>query len=250
LICKARAEQSPDSIAATALAGRDSPFIDSNQIGLRQYDHEPLRLLSLATGRSIWSLFDHSREPCTLSVVKIHLYVSESNFAVNTSGVSNGHLEDGPSARPGREIAQMMLTAEQVRAARAMLRMEQTQLAEKSGVSVETVKRLEGALGPLKAQHQTLKNIRTALEFAGVEFVDDEKKPGVRLAEDRTEAFVKAMTEEITGLVRSSLQVTLQKNPAVVQGPKRQLIKTVLDSVEAILNHTLPKRLPGKDIAA
>lgn len=141
----------------------------------------------------------------------------------------------------------MTLTAEQIRAARAMLRMEQTQLAERSGVSVETIKRLEGGRGPLKAQYETLKNIRTACEFAGIEFIDGEDRPGVRLAEDRTAAFLKAMTEEITGVVRAILEVKLRQNPSLVEGPKKQLIKAVLDSVGAILKHTLHNRLPGKD---
>ena len=128
-----------------------------------------------------------------------------------------------------------------------MLRMEQTQLAERAGVSVETIKRLEGAEGPLAAQYDTLKKIRTAFEFAGVEFTDDADRPGVRLAKDRTAAFLSAMTEEITGLVRVTLEVNLQKNPSLVEGPKKQLIKVVLESVEAVLKHSLPNRLPGKD---
>jgi transcriptional regulator with XRE-family HTH domain len=139
------------------------------------------------------------------------------------------------------------LTAEQIRAARAMLRMEQTQLAERSGVSVETVKRLEGGQGPLRAQYETLSNIRKALEFAGIEFLDDEKRPGVRLAEDRTAVFLEAMTEQFAGSFRACLEVTLRRNPSLVEGPKKQLIKAVLEDVAAILKHTLPNRLPGKD---
>jgi transcriptional regulator with XRE-family HTH domain len=141
----------------------------------------------------------------------------------------------------------LTLTAEQIRAARAMLRMEQTLLAERSGVSVETIKRLEGGRGPLKAQYETLKNIQTACEFAGIEFTDDEKRPGVRLAEDRTAAFVKAMTEEFAGSFRACLEITLQRNPSLVEGPRKQLIKAVLEDVAAILKHKLPNRLPGKD---
>jgi transcriptional regulator with XRE-family HTH domain len=141
----------------------------------------------------------------------------------------------------------MTVTAAQIRAARAMLRMEQTQLAERSGVSVETVKRLESSEGPLKAQYETLKNIRTALEYAGIEFTDDEERPGVRLAEDRTKAFLKAMTDEITGTIYANLEFTLRKNPSLIEGSKEELIKAVLNSVVAILGHTLPNRLPGKN---
>ena len=144
----------------------------------------------------------------------------------------------------------MTLTAEQIRAARAMLRIEQTQLAERAGVSVETIKRLEGAKGPLKAQYETLKNIRTALEFAGVEFLDDAMRPGVRLAEDRTVALVNAITKDFADIFRINLQVALYKNPSLIDGSKKQLIKVVLHEVEDILKDTLLWRLPGKDVAA
>lgn len=66
------------------------------------------------------------------------------------------------------------LTAEQLRAARAMLRLEQRDVAERAGVSVETVKRLEGMTGPLRTTRvATVEAIRLALERAGVEFRDD-----------------------------------------------------------------------------
>ncbi len=141
----------------------------------------------------------------------------------------------------------MALTAEQIRGARAMLRMEQTQLAERAGISVETIKRLEGTAGRLVAQYDTLKKIRTAFEFAGIEFTDDADRPGVRLAKDRTAAFLSAMTEEITSLVRVTLEINLQRDPSLVEGPKKQLINVVLKSVEETLKHTLPRRLPGKN---
>lgn len=66
------------------------------------------------------------------------------------------------------------LTAEQLRAARAMLRIEQRDVAERAGVSVETVKRLEGMTGPLRTTRvATVEAIRLALEKAGAEFRED-----------------------------------------------------------------------------
>jgi hypothetical protein len=62
------------------------------------------------------------------------------------------------------------LTSEQVRAARALLRWEQTDLSASSKVSIATVKRLEGQPGPLKANAVTIEALRRALEAAGVEF--------------------------------------------------------------------------------
>ena len=73
-----------------------------------------------------------------------------------------------------------MLTSEQIRAARAMLRIEQRELAEISGVSLETVKRIERTPGPISAYTGTVDKLRRALESAGNEFSDGDQ-PGVRL---------------------------------------------------------------------
>jgi len=75
-----------------------------------------------------------------------------------------------------------MITAEQIRGARAMLRIEQTELAMLAGVSVETIKRIERKPGPVSAFAATLQAIRTALENAGVEFIaENGGGAGVRL---------------------------------------------------------------------
>jgi DNA-binding XRE family transcriptional regulator len=74
-----------------------------------------------------------------------------------------------------------MLTSEQVRAARAMLRMEQRGLAAAAGISLETVKRIERTAGPISAMAATVDNLTRALEAAGVEFTNGEQ-PGVRLS--------------------------------------------------------------------
>lgn len=73
-----------------------------------------------------------------------------------------------------------MLTSEQIRAARAMLRIEQRELADKSGLSLETVKRIERTPGPISAYTGTVDKLRRALESAGIEFSDGDQ-PGVRL---------------------------------------------------------------------
>jgi transcriptional regulator with XRE-family HTH domain len=61
-----------------------------------------------------------------------------------------------------------------------MLRIEQRDLALASGVSVETVKRIERIPGPISALATTVEKIARALETAGVEFTNDDQ-PGVRL---------------------------------------------------------------------
>lgn len=75
-----------------------------------------------------------------------------------------------------------MLTSEQVRAARALLRWEQKELADACGVSLPSIKRLETQRGKLAAQPRTVDAIRNALEAAGVIFIDQNGNgPGVRL---------------------------------------------------------------------
>jgi len=75
-----------------------------------------------------------------------------------------------------------MLSGEQIRAARAIARIEQTELATRAAVSVETIKRLEAIRGTVGAQMATVLAIRAALEAAGVEFIDaNGGGPGVRL---------------------------------------------------------------------
>lgn len=64
-----------------------------------------------------------------------------------------------------------MITAEQIKAARALLRMEQEELARRSGVSVSTVRRLEAAGGNAPVAEGTTATVRRALEEAGVEFI-------------------------------------------------------------------------------
>lgn len=83
-------------------------------------------------------------------------------------GVSNGSM--------------MSITSEQVRAARALLRWEQRDLAEASAVSLPSIKRLEVSPGPLAAQPRTVAAIRQALEEAGIIFVaENGEGAGVRL---------------------------------------------------------------------
>lgn len=75
-----------------------------------------------------------------------------------------------------------MLTGEQIKAARALVRIEQKQLAEMAGISFDTVKRLEMIRGPISANTATEAAIRRAFSEAGVLFIDENGEgPGVRL---------------------------------------------------------------------
>jgi transcriptional regulator with XRE-family HTH domain len=80
------------------------------------------------------------------------------------------------------EASSLDLTSEQIRAARALLRWDQADLAEASGVSLPTIKRLETKPGYLGGYASTLAAILTTLESAGIEFIPENGGgPGVRL---------------------------------------------------------------------
>ena len=74
----------------------------------------------------------------------------------------------------------MSLTSEQVRAARMLVRWEQKDLAEASGVSLPSIKRLETQPGELGAQDRTIQAIVRALEKAFIP--ENGGGAGVRLA--------------------------------------------------------------------
>jgi transcriptional regulator with XRE-family HTH domain len=78
--------------------------------------------------------------------------------------------------------AALTLRSELIKAARALLRWEQRDLAEASSVSLPTIKRLESKPGVMAAHMSTTVALRKALEVAGVEFIDENGGgPGVRL---------------------------------------------------------------------
>lgn len=79
-----------------------------------------------------------------------------------------------------------MISSEQIRAARALLRWEQKDLASASKVSLPSIKRLESQPGHLAAQSRTIDALVGALEAAGVVFVaENGGGAGVRLAKPR-----------------------------------------------------------------
>ena len=65
-----------------------------------------------------------------------------------------------------------MITSEQLRAARALLRVKQEDIAEATGVSIPTLGRWEGANGPIKGTASNVDAVQKYLETAGVEFID------------------------------------------------------------------------------
>ncbi len=80
-----------------------------------------------------------------------------------------------------------MLTPEHIRAARALLHWSARELAERSGVHITTIQRMERSNGPLKGSTESLRKIESAFRIARVEFLQDDDRPGVRLNRLRPE---------------------------------------------------------------
>src|SRR5690606_15874180 len=64
-----------------------------------------------------------------------------------------------------------MLTAAQLRSARALLGIDQRQLAELSGLSVQTIQRMEASDGVVRGNVDSLMKLVAALDAAGVELI-------------------------------------------------------------------------------
>jgi transcriptional regulator with XRE-family HTH domain len=66
----------------------------------------------------------------------------------------------------------MSISLEQLRAARGLLGWSQAELAERAGLSVPTIKRLEGGFGP-RVSDAARDRLQMAIEAAGVEFIEE-----------------------------------------------------------------------------
>jgi transcriptional regulator with XRE-family HTH domain len=66
-----------------------------------------------------------------------------------------------------------LLTAAQMKAARALVGMEQKALAEASGVSLPTIQRMEASNGMVRGVIESLMKVLAALEAAGIEFINE-----------------------------------------------------------------------------
>lgn len=75
-----------------------------------------------------------------------------------------------------------MITSEQIRAARQLIRITANELAELSGVGVATIRRFELMQGVPSGNARILESLQKALENAGIEFIGSPNdRPGVRL---------------------------------------------------------------------
>ncbi|HEY6258177.1 MAG TPA: helix-turn-helix transcriptional regulator [Xanthobacteraceae bacterium] len=66
-----------------------------------------------------------------------------------------------------------MISAAQLRAARALMGIDQRQLADLSGLSVPTIQRMEASEGVIRGNVDSLMKLIAALEKSGVELISD-----------------------------------------------------------------------------
>jgi transcriptional regulator with XRE-family HTH domain len=66
-----------------------------------------------------------------------------------------------------------VITAAQLRAARALLVIDQRRLAELSGLSVPTIQRMEASEGTIRGNVDSLMKLVAALDVAGIELIGE-----------------------------------------------------------------------------
>ena len=84
-----------------------------------------------------------------------------------------------------------MISANQLRAARALLNIDQRQMAELADLSVPTIQRMEASDGVIRGNVDSLMKLVSALENAGIELIGPDAQSlaggrGVRLKEHVT----------------------------------------------------------------
>lgn len=102
----------------------------------------------------------------------------------------------------------MQISPDQIRAARALLRLDQSEVARRAHVSVATLRRVEGSTEKPRASLQAVTRIRHALEIAGAEFIDN----GVRRRRRRS-------AEEVAERVRKLMEIAHRSAKFAAENP-------------------------------
>jgi DNA-binding XRE family transcriptional regulator len=134
-----------------------------------------------------------------------------------------------------------MITSEQVRAARAMLRLEQEELAKKANLSLKTIKRLEANSG--QVNNSTAFAVKRALEYCGIEFIDKDdfkgRSEGVRLLTDRTAPLRRKIVESVGHRLGITLEIAVQKDEDLFERDTNEVVELVLKEMSENLAESL-----------
>jgi hypothetical protein len=105
----------------------------------------------------------------------------------------------------------MLITGNQLKAARALVGVDQAWVAKAANVAINTVRNMESRGGkPITSGAVTVRNVQLALESAGVEFING-GQPGVRMGRKSSlavpeAAFVAGM-EQFESMMRNDVQL-------------------------------------------
>jgi transcriptional regulator with XRE-family HTH domain len=105
-----------------------------------------------------------------------------------------------------------MIKPEQIRAARALLRLDQRDLAQQAGISVATLRRLEAENAVASVAPRTLSTVQRTLEAAGVEFIPG----GVRRRHTRTPEEKEALFRDIMAIAHRTAKLAAE-NPGFTE---------------------------------
>lgn len=134
-----------------------------------------------------------------------------------------------------------MITAEQMRAARAMLRMEQDELAKRANLSLKTVKRAEASSGKLSTSSGYA--LMRALEHCGIEFIDRDgfkgRNEGVRFLTDKTAPLRRKIVDSISHKLSISLEMATQKDEDFFERDTSQIVEFVIEDISKDLADSL-----------
>jgi len=110
-----------------------------------------------------------------------------------------------------------MITSSQLRAARALLGIDQRTLAAMAGLSLPTIQRMEVSDGQVRGIIDTLVKVIDALEAAGVELISDNMPStgigrGVRLKEVTVKTLRRKSTTAVAWLAEGNDNAVAQTN--------------------------------------
>jgi hypothetical protein len=119
--------------------------------------------------------------------------------------------------------------------------MEQVALADRAGVSVETIRRLEAIEGPLSGRDDTITRVVNVLRLDGIEFLNDDGTDG------RSGSGIRFVVDQVSERYRTRIAIAVRDLTDEIireaQKEDRQLFERGGDHVAAILAKKLPKAI-------
>jgi len=112
-----------------------------------------------------------------------------------------------------------MITAHQLRAARALLSIDQRQMAELADLSVPTIQRMEASDGVIRANVDSLMKLVSALESAGIELIN----PGAASATGGRGVRLREHVTNPKTAPKATPQISSKTKSKTVRQPKRVL---------------------------